>query len=119
MKGVATLPDSICGICNHTSLTGDQQKIVQLNTSQHCAESLLEMETLVLHELGHCFLGRSHEDALLPNGDPKSIMKTEGRKMYAPCSYQFGNEPCDHTFKRAYYLDELFDPSTPVPSWAK
>lgn len=119
MEGVETLPDSICGLCNHTSSQSDRQKVVQFNTSQHCAESLMELEALVLHELGHCFLGRLHDDTLLPNGDPKSIMKTGGRKMYAPCTYQFGNEPCDNTFKRAYYLDELFDPATPVPDWAQ
>lgn len=120
LEGVETLADTTCGVCNHTSRSNQFQKVIQINNGYKCFETSVERETVVFHELGHCLLGRSHDNSLLPNGDPKSIMKSDSRKMYAPCTYQFGNqEDCNNTYKRAYYLDELFDPSTPVPDWAK
>ncbi|GAB5522050.1 MAG: hypothetical protein RhofKO_43010 [Rhodothermales bacterium] len=70
-----------------------------------------EREALVFHELGHAILDRFHTDTRLPNGDLASIMATattDFDKLYDD----------DTRFKRDYYVDELFDPSTPVPDWA-
>lgn len=69
-------------------------------------------EALVFHELGHSVLGRVHRDERLPNGSPASIMFPEtgfGARVY-------GEETLH---RRTYYLDELFDPETPVPDWAE
>jgi len=107
-----------CGTCNSDSELDNIQKVVKINPN--CLITYNEqMEALVFHELGHCFLGRQHNSDLLPNGDPKSIMIPNNYNVYAPCIYQIGDEDCNFTFKRGYYLDELFDESTPVPDWAK
>ena len=109
---------SICGRCNSHSQSHDIQKLIKINP--YCPISHREqMEALVFHEMGHCVLGREHNADLLPNGDPKSIMTPGNYDLYAPCVYQIGDEDCNFTFKRDYYLDELFDESTPVPDWAK
>ena len=64
--------------------------------------SPLFREFVVFHELGHCFLGRGHEEATNANGTCISIMRS-------------GVEDCrDNYFPstRAEYIDELFDPFT-------
>ncbi|UCG88025.1 MAG: hypothetical protein JSW71_05625 [Gemmatimonadota bacterium] len=109
---------STCGMCNSDSKSNDIQKVVKINPN--CTIRYNEqIECLVFHELGHCFLGRQHNSDLLPNGDPKSIMIPNDFNLYAPCTYQFGEKECDFRYKRDYYLDELLDESTPVPDWAK
>jgi hypothetical protein len=110
---------AVCASCNSTSLSAQSQKIITINNHIQCWFDPLELENLLFHELGHCVLGRPHTDEQLPNGDPKSIMVAGNVSLYAPCIYQIGDEPCnDNTFKRAYYLDELFNSDTPVPDWA-
>lgn len=114
----AELHRSICGICNSLSQSNHIQKVVRINPK--CTITYVEqMEALVFHELGHCVLGRDHNTELLPNGDPKSMMTPGNYDLYAPCVYQIGDEDCNFTFKRTYYVDELFDESTPVPDWAQ
>jgi len=109
---------STCGLCNSHSGSNDIQKVIRINP--HCSITYNEqIEALVFHEMGHCVLGREHNSELLPNGDPKSIMTPGNYDLYAPCVYQIGEEDCNFTFKRGYYLDELFDESTPVPEWAR
>ena len=36
--------------------------------------------------------------------------------LYSPCAYPI-DDSCNQLYKRDYYLDELFDPATPVPGW--
>ena len=111
------LARSVCGICNSRSPSPNVQKVIRINP--HCTITYHEqIEALVFHELGHCVLGRDHDSELLPNGDPKSIMTPANYDVYAPCVYQIGEENCNFTFKRSYYVDELFDERTPVPDWA-
>lgn len=110
--------NAVCGSCNSSAPTNHIQKIITLRTDAPCWIEQLELEALVFHELGHCVLGRSHLGDLLPNGDPKSIMVENNVGIYSPCLYPIDGEPCDNTFKRAYYLDELFNENTAVPDWA-
>jgi hypothetical protein len=111
-------PGAVCGSCNLSELSNQVQKIITLNSKNPCWNEPLELENLLFHELGHCVLGRLHVDELLPNGDPKSVMIDDNVGLYAPCLYPIDDEPCDNSFKREYYLDELFDENTPVPEWA-
>lgn len=113
------LDDPFCGKCNSNSLDADVQKIISINPGAQCWNNDLELETLIFHELGHCFLGRNHLNERLPNGDPKSIMIENNISLYSPCIYPIGGQPCNNSFKRTYYLDELFDESTAVPEWGK
>jgi len=39
-------------------------------------------ECLIYHELGHLYLHRDHDDSLLKNGNPKSIMGGEQTPVY-------------------------------------
>lgn len=109
----------LCGKCNSNSQGQNEQKIISINPDK-CWVNDFQKETLIFHELGHCLLGRTHETALMPNGDPKSMMVKNDISIYSPCVYTFGNEEdCNFTYKRNYYLDELFDENTPIPDWAK
>jgi hypothetical protein len=113
----ATLEEPHCARCNSSSLENDIQKIVSINPNITCWFTEEEHEALILHELGHCVLGRLHDNGLLPNGDLKSLMNANDMSVYSSCIYPVDNEPCDESFKRPYYLDELFDEQTPVPDW--
>lgn len=64
----------------------------------------------VFHELGHCVLGRDHENGHLSSGECKSIMKgtEDGRR----CHRNLMSERW-----RTYYVDELFDVRTLPPAW--
>ena len=109
---------SFCALCNSLSQQPDIQKIITVNPNIRCYTNAQEKEALFFHELGHCILGRRHDNALLPKGDPKSIMVEGNIKLYAPCSYPIGGSCPDNTYKRTYYIDELFNEQTPVPPWA-
>ncbi len=110
--------NAVCGSCNSSSPATDIQKIITLKSGAPCWIEQFELEALVFHELGHCVLGRLHLNAQLPNGDPRSMMVQNNVSIYAPCLYPVDGEPCDNSFKRTYYLDELFNENTPVPDWA-
>ena len=114
-----TLAVDICGRCNSNALDAKTQKIITINPTFICWSNDVEKETLIFHELGHCILGRLHKNDELPNGDPKSLMTQSNVSVYSPCSYPIGGECENNTFKRSYYLDELFNENTPIPSWAK
>jgi hypothetical protein len=109
----------VCANCNSNAIDAEVQKIISVGTTA-CWTNNYEQEALIFHELGHCYLGRNHTSEKLPNGAPKSMMVPNDITIYSPCVYQIGEEPCDKTSRREYYLDELFDPNTtPVPEWAK
>ncbi|MDX2248765.1 MAG: hypothetical protein SF052_18405 [Bacteroidia bacterium] len=79
-------------------------------TSLNWTNNAASQEILVFHELGHCVLNRrEHRDEQLPNGNFASIMRSTGAQVYGGAL---------NDFKRDYYLDELFDPTTPAPDWA-
>lgn len=79
-------------------------------TSFNWRNNYYTREALVFHELGHIYLDRlAHRDDNMPNGDRASIMHTQ-------CGQFFGGHLTQ--FKRTYYLDELFDETTPFPKWA-
>lgn len=110
----------ICGQCDKVANGG--QRTVTINNDNFCwKESPFEnREVLVFHELGHCLLGRLHRDELLPNGAVISIMNSKGNDPYSPCIYALGGDnTCNKTARRSYYIDELFDMKTPIPAWAK
>jgi len=69
-------------------------------------------EDLLFHELGHGLLKREHLNSTLENGDWKSIMcggdKVNGRAWNI--NYK--------GIRRNYYVDELFDESTPAPDFS-
>lgn len=72
----------------------------------------LMKEDLIFHELGHGLLDRKHLNSILENGDWKSIMcggdKINGRSWNI--NYK--------GMRREYYINELFDESTPAPEFS-
>ena len=71
----------------------------------------LQREGLIFHELGHCELGRLHKNDTLPNGEWLSRMR--GDPIPDDASYVINYTGT----RRDYYVDELFDETTPVPDW--
>ena len=106
-----------CAASNVVSSQNDVQKIIYVR-AQQCWQNNAQLETLLFHELGHCILGRDHDMSLLPKGYPKSIMYTGDIALYSPCVYALADS-CNKLYRRSYYLDELFNPSTPAPTWGK
>jgi len=95
------------GLCY--SETNDAGPTIHLDTlSDNWTSGPHTREALIFHELGHCVLGRGHTSDLLPNSNFKSIMKPSGDPSYTSFSL----------YKRAYYIDELFDENTPAPWWS-
>jgi hypothetical protein len=113
-----------CGTCMQSNNKGSSQKTVEIfNNVVTCWQlaTYNGKEALVFHELGHCLLNRiEHKDDKFANGSPKSIMVSANTDLYTPCVYVIdGNvDACNKTARRKYYIDELFDPKTPTPSWA-
>ena len=72
---------------------------------------------LVFHELGHCELGRLHQNDQFPNGDWQSMM--QGTILEAPLSEKNQGRPVVFSgFRKDYYLDELFGINTSTPAWS-
>ena len=117
IKYDSTLSVQYCATSNVTSKRNDIQRIILFNTHK-CWQNSAQLECLIFHELGHCILGREHDSSLMPKGDAKTIMYPDDIALYSPCVYSVGST-CDFLYRRPYYIDELFNPSTPVPDWAK
>ncbi len=66
----------------------------------------LHTQQFIFHALGHCLLGREHDNSKLPNGEWKSIMRNEPFLGGVGVALDFIGA------KREYYLSELFDHST-------
>ncbi len=117
------LADKVCGLCTQTRGNTQKQRTVQINTNEKCWQDQPSQnrEALVFHELGHCLLGRiNHKNDLFADGSPKSIMVANNLELYNPCIYAIDdNASCNKTQRRKYYIDELFNPNTPAPFWAK
>ncbi|GAB3729723.1 putative metallopeptidase [Spirosoma lituiforme] len=110
--------EDICGECQVAS--GKTPRIV-LNGDAFCWQqaSQYERECLVFHELGHCLLARTHRTDKFANGAFVSLMNPADVTLYATCRYPIGQDECDKRPRRDYYIDELFDSSTPAPAWGK
>ena len=101
--------DFYCGWADWSE--DSDQVIISIGIQPRCwsESSDTDKEILIFHELGYGLLQRFHLDERLPNGDFKSLMHAGN---------QFGLYQ-EQDVKRSYYLDELFDPDTSIPEWAK
>ena len=72
--------------------------IIEIRPATWSAAGDLEREYLIFHELGHCYLGRVHEDAKDAAGFCLSMMQSGD----GSCRYNYRNAT------RTAYLDELF-----------
>ena len=71
-----------------------------------------QQEALIFHELGHCELGRPHRNDTLPNGEWASRMRGDPIPDGMTVTVNYNGT------RRDYYIDELFDETTPFPDWA-
>ncbi len=98
-----------CAVCYKAKEVDSLQKYIIIKPD--CWNGLNDhlKEVVMFHELGHCYLNRSHKSGNMGNGYVKSIMnKTMSEPLWADTT----------SYRRAYYLDELFDPDTDKPEWA-
>ncbi|MDX1477811.1 MAG: putative metallopeptidase [Saprospiraceae bacterium] len=70
-----------------------------------------QREGLIFHELGHCELSRGHVNEVLSNGEWKSRMRGYPLPADRSAVINYNGD------RRDYYVDELFDITTPEPSW--
>ncbi|NRB51143.1 MAG: hypothetical protein HRU41_25960 [Saprospiraceae bacterium] len=88
--------DGVLGQCHYSE---QAPNIVEVDDEFWARASDLEKEYVVFHELGHCVLGRNHNDDRNADGTCSSIMQsglTSCRVAYGPAN-------------RALFLDELFE----------
>jgi hypothetical protein len=71
-------------------------------------------ERTLYHELGHGILKREHKDDMLSDNTAVSIMNSSNGISYVTMPYM----TLSLHYRRGYYIDELFHPETPAPSWA-
>ncbi|MBC3788154.1 hypothetical protein [Spirosoma utsteinense] len=108
------------GACGQCLLETGKTPRITLSTDPTCWKqvSTNERECLVLHELGHCLLKRPHLTTRFPTGMYASLMNPDDIGVYATCIYPLDTDVCDKRPRRNYYIDELFNPTTPVPVWS-
>lgn len=113
-----TQGEDVCGRC---VLEAGQPPRIILSMDAYCWQqaSANEQEGLVFHELGHCLLNRQHRSDHFANRAYVSLMNPDNMGVYATCRYPIGDDDCDKRPRRSYYLDELFNPATTAPDWAK
>ncbi len=87
--------DGVAGTCEY----GRHIHHVTVDRNFWNRSSEVSREFVVFHELGHCVLGRGHEEGTFANGLCLSIM----RSGLGDCRDGYNNS------NREYYLDELFD----------
>jgi hypothetical protein len=85
------LPYPKAGVCRSI---GSYQEII-LDISSWVVYSYLRRELVIFHELGHCTLGLGHNDKLLSDNCPSSLMNTE--LVPSNC----------YERHREYYIEEL------------
>lgn len=89
------LPALVAGEC----VQDGNGKHVEIDIATFKVSNEAQRESLLYHELGHCTLGRKHNDSLDVNGFPASLMN----------SYMFNwYEAAYYSSNRASYLRELF-----------
>ena len=106
------LKDNTAGLCHYEQPIRIEIDSIYWNAIGKTAGAELMRENLIFHELGHGFLKRPHNNDVLENGDWKSIM-CGGEKV--------NNRSWNINYRglrREYYLDELFNESTPQPEFS-
>lgn len=104
--------------CGYGYSNYNNTNVRRVEIDQECWSGMAEnqKESLMLHELGHAILNRSHLNTIMPNGLAKSIMCGTGTN-YGRCSgsaFYSSFLPQLQT----YYIDELFDMNIASPNWA-
>jgi len=86
---------SVAGTC---STNGHDLRHITIDRAFWNQSSHLLKEMIIFHELGHCILGRGHEESSFPNGICRSIM----RSGLGNCRDAYISQ------NRDYFIEELF-----------
>ena len=108
----ADLKDNQAGLCyaeKPIRIEIDREYWAAITNSQGAD---LMKENLLFHELGHGVLGREHLNSTLSNGDWKSMMCGGDRVDNRPWNINYRG------VRRDYYVDELFNESSPEPDFS-
>lgn len=108
--------EEFCGL-GYSSFNNTNIRRVEINPN--CWSDMLEnqKESLMLHELGHAVLRRSHWNTVMPNGLAKSIMCGTGPDFEKCSAREFYSSYLP--ILKEYYLDELFNKNLVPPEWAE
>ena len=105
----ANLKDGKAGLCHYEKPIRIEIDRTYWNAIGKKNGGDLMRENLIFHELGHGILNRKHLNSTRENDDWKSLMcggtKVDNRTWNI--NYR--------GMRRTYYVDELFDESTPMP----
>lgn len=91
--------DGVAGTCQY----GTHINHVTVDIDYWNRANNLQREFVIFHELGHCVLGRDHEEGAFNNGICISIM----RSGLGDCNDAYINQ------NRDYFIDELFSQEGP------
>jgi len=86
---------SVAGTC---TTNGHDLRHITIDQSFWSRASHLTREMIIFHELGHCVLGRGHEEGTFENGICRSIM----RSGLGDCHDAYNGR------NREYFVEELF-----------
>ncbi|MDW3192343.1 MAG: hypothetical protein R8G66_08260 [Cytophagales bacterium] len=119
-RGITLTDDSVSvefvsdleGDCTraYSNFGNTQNRRVEVEQSVDCwsGKTSLQQETVMFREFGRAILSRPYANLTFPFGYPRTIMCFDCNEIN---TYY-------HPNMRDYYLDELFDPNTPLPDWA-
>ena len=106
-----TLPEKAAGVCSELGGQMSGSHAIEIKKEYWIGLTDIQKERLIFHELGHCELNRPHDNQVFSNGDWKSIMRGDPLPAGKTAIVNYTG------IRRDFYIDELFDPTTPRPSW--
>ena len=105
------VPAEAAGVCSELGTSTSGSHIVTIRRSFWLNADETTRERLIFHELGHCELFRPHDNQRFSTGEWKSMMRG------APLPENISPVINYSGIRKEYYIDELFNPFTPTPSW--
>lgn len=108
----ADLKDEQAGLCHYEKPIRIEIDRAYWKAISATSGADLMKEDLLFHELGHGMLGRGHLNSTLENGDWKSMMCGGEKVNDRPWNINYRG------IRRDYYVDELFNESTPEPDFS-
>jgi len=107
--------DNVCGV-GWSNFNKQNTKRMEILNTEFCWDERtnIQRENLIFHELGHAFLARDHFNTTFPNKTPKSLMCSGSEGACSNFNTFYDNE-----ILKGYYLDELFDATTPTPDFTQ
>jgi len=108
----ANLKDNTAGLTHYEKPIRIEIDKTYWNDISKSAGADLMKENLIFHELGHGLLDRKHLNTTLANGDWKSIMCGGDKVNNRSWNINYRG------MRRSYYIDELFNESTPAPDFS-